>query len=426
MRSRIKPSGIVLLAAVVACSAQVKPGAGSHAGAGWMLPNFSDCLKVSVSNPTAQPMDALAKVDIDAVRKVAPGFPGTLAIVVEEKNGTRFLPSQVDAGTSSSGDGAFVFAVKLTPHERQQLSIYYSETLKETLPWPKRVHATQSYGYNRATAAIESELIGYRTYGGFFLDVQAHRKGELGLFNSLVGYSRISKPPAVGEDVIHLGDTLGLGGVFLRADGQIFRPPLNTPNYARRPAKPDEPSYRILATGPLRALVEARLPHWKIGNDEVALRAIYEMREGQEDVRCHFWIEPLRVSRSYQVGAGIRDLPLMRKADEPGLVVLAGLQAPQVGSIALGLAYAPHQAHRAGELTTPDDKNQIVLFDDVLHAGDAMSGEYSVAAAWEGSGWSDPLSHLRQRLLQEMVDPVVQIETHGRNPQPGELESEPQ
>lgn len=426
MRLRIKLARIVLLASVVACSAQVKSGAGSHAGAGWKLPNFSDCLKVSVSNPTAQPIDALATVDIDAVRKVAPGFPGTLAIVVEEKNGTRFLPSQVDAGTSSSGDGAFVFAVKLTPHEQQQLSIYYSETLKETLPWPKHVHATHLYGYNRATAAIESDLIGYRTYGGFFLDVQAHRKGELGLFNSLIGYSRISTPPVVGEDVIHLGDTLGLGGIFLRAGGQVFRPPFNTPDYVHRPAKSDEPSYRILATGPLRALVEARFPHWKIVNDEVALRAVYEMREGQEAVRCHFWIEPLHVSRSYEVGAGIRDLPLMRKADEPGLVALSGVQDPQVGSIALGLAYAQHQVHRAGELATSDDKNQIVLFDGGLHAGDAMSGEYAVAAAWQGSGWSDPLTHLRRRLPQEIVDPAVQIEAHERNPQPRELESEPQ
>ncbi len=426
MRSRIKLAGIVLLASVVACSAHAQQSAGTQAGTAWKLPNFSDLLQVNVSNPTAQPMDALATLDVDAVHKFAPGFPGTLAVVVEEKDGTRFLPSQVDAGTSSSGDGAFVFEVKLAPHEREQVSIYYSEMLRETLPWPKHVHATHSYGYNRATAAIESELIGYRTYGGFFLDVQAHRKGELGLFNSLIGYSRISTPPAVGEDVIHLGDTLGLGGVFLRADGQVFRPPINTPDYAHRKATSDEPSYRILVTGPLRALVEARLPHWKIGNDEVALRAVYEMREGQEAVRCHFWIEPLHISRSYEVGAGIRDLPLMRKADEPGLVALSGVQDPQVGSIAIGLAYAQHQVHRAGELTTPDDKNQIVLFDGGLHAGDAMSGEYAVAAAWQGSGWSDPLTHLRRRLPQEIVDPAVQIETHARNPQPEKLESEPQ
>ncbi len=425
MRSCIEFASLVLLVAVAACSARAQQSAGELSG-GWRLPNFSDLLQVTVSNSTSERMDALATLDIDAVRKVAPGFPGTLAIVVEQKKGVRFLPSQVDAGTSGSGDGAFVFAVKLAPRERERLSIYYSETLQVSLPWPKRVHATHSYGYNRATAAIESELIGYRTYGGFLLDVQAHRKSELGLFNSLIGYSRISVPSSVGEDVLHVGDTLGLGGIFLRADGQVFRPPFNTPDYVHRPAKPGEPDYQILATGPLRALVEARLPHWKVGDDEVALRAIYEMREGEEDVRCHFWIEPLHVSRSYEVGAGIRNLPRMRMADGQGLVVLEGAQTPKVGSIALGLAYAPGRAHRAGKLITPEDKNQIVLFNDILRSRNAVSGTYAVAAAWQGSGWSDPLTHVQRTLQQGTVDPVVQIETHERNPQPRELESEPQ
>lgn len=397
-----------------------------QARGGWEMQNFSDLLNVNVINPSAQPMNALATLDVAAVRKVAPGFPGTLAIVVEDKDGIRFLPSQVDPGTDGTGDGAFVFAIMLAPHESEQLSIYYSDTLKEALPWPKRVHATHSYGYNRSTAAIESELIGYRTYGGFFLDVQAHRDEELGLFNSLIGYSRISAPPSVGEDVIHLGDTLGLGGIFLRGEGQVFRPPFNTPDYAHRTAKPEEPSYRILSTGPLRALLEARLARWKIGSDEVALRAVYEMREGEEDVRCHFWIEPLRTSRTYEVGAGIRDLPRMHMLDESGLVALEGVQSPQVGSIALGLAYAPDQAHRAGELTTSDDKNQIVLFDHALRAGDIVNGEYAIAAAWQASGWGDPLAHLQGTLRQQIVEPIVQIEKHERNPQPDTLESEPQ
>lgn len=416
---RIKVAGVVLLPALVACSAQ------AQAGSGWVLPNFADLLRVSVSNPTARPLVTLATLDIDAARKIAPGFPGTLAVVVEDKSGIRFLPSQVDVGTSNSGDGAFVFAVKLGPRERERLSIYYSQTLRETLPWPKHVHASHSYGYNNATAAMETELIGYRTYGGFLLDVQAHRKSEFGLFNSLIGYSHISAPSALGEDVLHVGDTLGLGGIFLRADGRVFRPPFNTPDYAHRAAKPDEPNYRILATGPLRALVEAQLPHWKVGDDEVALRAVYEIREGEEDVRCHFQIESLHVSHSYQVGAGVRDLPRMRMVDELGFVALEGVQEPRVGTIALGLAYAPSLAQRAGELTTPDDENQIVLFDRIVRGGDIVSGEYSVAAAWQGSGWSDPLGHLGQALRQGTVEPIVEIETHERNPQPGNLESEP-
>lgn len=415
----------LLLGSVVACCAQAQPH-GALAATQWALPNFSDALEVSVSNPAAQPINGLATIDIDAARKVAPGFPGTLALVVENRQGTRFLPSQVDAGTSGSAHGAFVFAVKLAPHEREQLSIYYSETLRELLPWPKRAHATHSFGYNQATAALESELIGYRTYGGFLLDVQAHRKDEIGLYNSLIGFSRISAPSALGQDVLHVGDTLGLGGIFLRSGGEVFRPPFNTPDYAHRPVKPEEPAYRVLSAGPLRAIVEAQISHWKIGNDEVALRAVYEMRQDEENVRCHVWIDPLHVSRNYVVGAGIRNLPQMRKIDEQGLVALEGIQSPETGTIALGLAYSPQLAQRAGELPTADDESQIVLFDGSLRAGTSVTGQYAAAAAWQGSGWSDPLSHLEHILREEMADPVLQLGSHQRNPQPHELESEPQ
>lgn len=392
----------------------------------WALPNFSDRLDVSVVNPGAQPMDALATVDIGQARRIAPEFPGTLAIVVEDEGGTQFLPSQTDAGTGNKSQGAFVFAVRLAPHERKKVSIYYSQTLRETLPWAKQVHAAHSYGYNHATAAIESELIGYRTYGGFFFDVQAHRKGEVGLFNSLIGFSRISAPPVAGQDVLHIGDTLGLGGLFLRAGGKVYRPPMNTPDYAHQTPKPGEPTYRVLATGPLRALVEARLPHWQIGNDEVALRAVYEIRESDEEVRCRFWIEPLRLSRSYDVGAGIRDLPQMRVGNGSGVMALDGVQESSVGRIALGLAYSPAEARRAGVLATPDGSNPIVMFHAKLDPGHTMSGGYAFAAAWQGSGWSDPLAHVRQVLRGEENDPIVQLVAHETTPQPGRLRSEPQ
>ena len=51
-------------------------------------------------------------------------------------------------------------------------------------------------------------------------------------------------------DVIHLGDTLGLGGLFLRAGDEVFRPPLNMPDYAHKPSPPEVPQYRVIADGP--------------------------------------------------------------------------------------------------------------------------------------------------------------------------------
>jgi hypothetical protein len=393
--------------------------------ASWALPNFSDRLEVRISNPGSGPVHTLAVMDVAKTRVMALGFPGTLAIVADQSGRTRYIPSQVDIGDDGEPAGAFVFPVNLAPHTQKTLEIYYSNTLKGSLPWPKRVDATHSYGYNRATAAIESELIGYRTYGGFYLDVQAHEKGQLGLFNSLIGYTSISSPSVEGEDVLHIGDTLGLGGIFLRG-GEAFRPPVNTPDYVHKPAKPDEPAYRLLAAGPLRALVEADLPHWKIGSDEVALRAVYEMREGEESVRCHVWITPVHLTNSYEVGAGVRELPERHSVERPHVIAVDGIQESSIGRIGLGLEFDPKSARRSGHLMTPEGSNEIVLSRDPLRPGHSVSLTYRIAAAWQGSGWTSPVQHVAEVLQRETAQPVVTLLQHESTPHPERLTSEPQ
>lgn len=410
---------------VLVCLAACGP-ARAQQSAAWALPNFSDRLQVRISNPGSNSLHSLAVLDIAKARVLAPGFPGTLAIVADQSGRPHYLPSQVDAGDDSESSGAFLFPVDLAPHAQQMLEIYYSSTLRESLPWAKRVQASHSYGYNHATAAIESELIGYRSYGGFYLDVQAHGKGQVGLFNSLIGFTSISSPAAEGEDALHIGDTLGLGGVFLRGNGTVYRPPVNTPDYAHRPAQPGEPTYRLLAQGPLRALVEEDLPRWRIGSDEVALRAIYEMRQGEEVVRCHVWVTPLHLTRSYEVGAGIRELPQMHSMERPAVIAVDGVQDPVIGRIGLGLAVDPGLAHRAGQLMTAEGENEIVLSDDSLHPGHAVSLAYQVAAAWQGSGWTSPVQHVADVLEQGAAQPAVVLLQHESTPQPERLTSEPQ
>jgi hypothetical protein len=390
----------------------------------WALPNFSDRIEVMVSNPSDLPLETLAVLDLAQVQKQAPGFPGTLAIVAEQTGRTKFVASQVDGGTGEIA-GAFVFPVSLAAHGHEVLEIYYSNTLHETLPWAKRVHATHSYGFNHDTAAIESELIGYRMYGGFFLDVQAHEKGESGFFNSLIGYTSNSAPPVEGQDVIHQGYTLGLGGVFLRAGNDVYQPPMNTADYERGPAKPDEASYRVLADGPLRALFEADVPHWKIGDDEVALRGIYEMRAGEEVVRCHVWVTPLHVTRTFEVGTGVRDLPAMHRDDMNGVIALDGVQQDSVGRIGIGVAYEPEAARRAGVMTAGAGGNEIVVFDDALRPGHGVAAAYEAAAAWEGSGWSNPMQRVAEVLAKSKAEVKVTVIEHESTPHPERLRGEP-
>ncbi|HEY3839860.1 MAG TPA: DUF4861 family protein [Bryobacteraceae bacterium] len=390
----------------------------------WILPNFAQRLELEISNPSDHPVDTLAIVPVEQAARIAPHFPGTLAIVVIPGNPVLSVPSQAD---DLDGDGTpdeFVFTAKLAAGESRNVHIYYSTTLSDSIPWPKRVHASHAFGYNRATIALESEVIGYRTYGGFFLDIQARSEGHPGLNNSLVGYFGASHPVTIGRDIIHLGDTLGLGGLFLRSGDIVLRPPVNTPDYAHKPEVPDAPRYRVVSTGPVRAMVEARIDDWKIGSDEVDIRALYSIAAGAGSAECRFFLRPVHVTRTYDVGAGIRDLPQMKTDHAAGRLSLSGEQSREIGRLGLGLYYDPAGADAGAPLLTKGESNQIIVFHRKLQPGQGVTGRYWVAGAWSGSGIRDLPSYLAAEQIRAQSAVKVADYRFAKTPKPQRVEGE--
>ena len=397
----------------------------------WVLPNFAWRLDVTVTNPGSAPVDTLVTLSVAGLQKVALGFPGSLAIaVVKDKPGSEYpvmvIPSQAD---DLDGDGMadeFEFPIALKAYESRQVEIYFSPTLRGMIVYPRTVHASHNYGYNHQTAALESEIIGYRTYGGFFLDIEGRVAGHEGLYNDLNGYLAAHENFAVGKDIFHIGDTLGLGGIFLERDGKIYRPPMNMPDYAHKPSAEDVPHYRVVADGPLRAIIEATLDHWKVGDDEVAVRARYSIDSGDAFVRCRVRITPVKMRKGnvYQVGAGIRDLPQEKMGNESGLLMLSGEQRPQTGRLALALYFNPETASASSPITTPEGKNEVAIFKNTLSCGQSLEEEYAVAGAWEKSGITDLLHYLAglQRRVNARV--VVSDERLEQTPQPQRIEGE--
>ena len=397
----------------------------------WVLPNFAQRLDVTVTNPGSTPADTLVTLPVAGLQKVALGFPGSLAIaVVKNKLGSKYpvtvIPSQAD---DLDGDGVtdeFEFPIVLKPHESKQVEIYFSKTLHGKVVYPRAVHASHIYGYNHQTAALESKIIGYRTYGGFFLDIEGRVAGREGLYNDLNGYLAAHENFAVGKDVLHIGDTLGLGGIFLEREGTIYRPPMNMPDYAHKPSAEDVPHYRIVADGPLRAIIEATLDHWKVGTDEVAVRARYSIDSGKAFVRCRVRITPVRMRKGnvYQVGAGIRELPQEKTGKESGLLMLSGEQRPHTGRVALALYFNPETASASSPVTTPEGKNEVAIFKKTLSCGQSPEEEYAVAGAWEKSGITDLLHYLASLQPRVNAQVVVSDERLEQTPQPQRIEGE--
>jgi hypothetical protein len=412
-------------------SASVLAAATTATGNDWLLPNFAYRLSVDVSNSGRTPVQALATVPVAKARVVAPDFPGRIAFVMILDGAGSAQPVTIVASQADDldGDGTpdqFEFPVSLPAGEHRRVDIYYSTTLNDSISWPKQVQAKHSYGYNRQVATLESELIGYRTYGGFFLDVQAREAGNRGLYNDLAAYV----PPRLnfqkGRDVLHIGDTLGLGGIFLRREHRVYQPPMNVPDYAHKLSPEMVPHYRVIARGPLRAIIETTLERWTIDDDVVNLKAQYSIDAGETFVRCRFEAIPIRVqpSHEYEVGIGIRDLPNESLLPAPGRLIVTGQQNQRDGKIGLALYFDKKQFTSIAPIRTSESSNQAVVSNVQLKPGQAVSGEYTAAAAWSGSGIEDPGASLAGLTTAAAQHIDAGRFVFARNPHPENIDAE--
>ncbi len=118
---------------------------------------------------------------------------------------------------------------------------------------------------------------------------------------------------------------------------------MNVPTYAHKPSPEVVPHYRVVAQGPIRAIIEARLDNWNLDGDVVGLRALYTIDAGESHVRCHVEAAPLkmRTGLEYEVGFGFRQIPAESVTTSPGHVIVTGRQNQRDGDIGLGFYYDP-------------------------------------------------------------------------------------
>jgi hypothetical protein len=428
-----RSSDLPRLAIIVALFSLIAPLRAAAPDAGWLLPNFANRLSVEVRNPGKSQFQGLVTLPIVKAQAAAPEFPGrvALAVLVDAANATQqgaVIPSQTDDLDGDGNPDQFEFPATLAPGANCRVDVYYSTTLETTFPWPQRVSAKHYYGYNREVAALESELVGYRMYGGFFLDLHGRKAGNFGLWNDAAAYVPIRLDLGTGRDVLHIGATLGLGGVYLRRNGKVYQPPANVPTYAHKPSPEMIPHYRVVAQGPLRAIFEATLDHWQIDGDVIALRARYSIDAGERIVRCRVEAIPLQIAEGheYEIGVGIRDLPAGAVFSAAGQAIVTGQQNARDGEVGLGLYFDAADYSKVILVPTADGSNQAVAARDKLRPGHAVKQVYAVAGAWGGSGIKNVSESLKQ--LQTKFQEHVETGelTFSRTPHPEKVDAEAQ
>ena len=218
-------------------------------------------------------------------------------------NGISSLPYQLDDLDDDGLNDELFFLTDLEGNEKRSFALTLSEQ-KPTETFPPRVYAdmmltnkkikesnkqdlyisqltvengTNAYNMlHHHGAAFESELVGYRIYFDHRQTVDIYGKYRKGLELRQTQFYPDNEQKALGfgDDVLWVGNTLGLG--TLRGwDGEQ---PVMLNDVAHR-------SQRLVATGPLRIIIEVKDRQWRVLPDE----------------------EPITMSTRYTLCAGHRD-----------------------------------------------------------------------------------------------------------------------
>jgi unsaturated chondroitin disaccharide hydrolase len=233
----------------------------------WAAPRVK-VIKLELANPTAERREAEdVVVSVAALKRVAPDFEAGTAIVTTSDAATLDedahtlktveLPSQAD---DLDGDGQLdelAFQIDLAPNQTRIVTIAYGDPTTMTRLrgyYPTRTNAKFTLKFEGM--GWESERNAWRLYFDARNAIDLYGKRRPILVLDLFGapeYDYHHESP-IGRDIYKIGDALGIGAVGALVDGR-----------AVKVAEVTARSWRIVSTGPVRAIVELKYKGWKGG-----------------------------------------------------------------------------------------------------------------------------------------------------------------
>jgi unsaturated chondroitin disaccharide hydrolase len=231
-------------------------------------------LKLTVANPTDQ-LRAHENIAISVaeLKRVAPDFNPAAFIVTTSDAATLEddaatlqaieLASQADDLDGDRKSDEIAFQIELKPKQTRVVSISYGDPAsiqRLRSIYPARTSAAFNLKYEGL--AWESEATAWRIYFDQRNAIDLYGKRRPGLYLSMFGspdYDYHEESP-YGRDIYKIGDALGIGSVGALVDGK-----------AVRVSDVRERSWRVISSGPVRAIVELNYKGWKVAGKEVNL-----------------------------------------------------------------------------------------------------------------------------------------------------------
>lgn len=391
---------------VMPCLSQAQPEESREQARDWYENGwtYSQRIAVTVRNTTSRERpDEPVVLRVGDLQEEAEDFNPHCFVVVDpaaesdhdKESGGNDVPSQAD---DLDGDGQvdeIAFEVGLGPRESKRVFLYYEPgDASRPLDYVPQTHAFLSPRYEGP--GWESNIIAYRLY----LDAR-NAVDVFGKVEPMLSLSTFATPghdyhqlSDAGMDVLHIGEALGAGGFALWRDGELL--------------KPEEcgRSARIVARGPVRAIVEVVYRRWAagVGGREADVTARFTIWANHRWTEQRVVVEGLRDFRA-ATGLPKTELPAgrqLRPLRGKGYLGTWGAQSDLNDDLGLGVVY------RTSDLAgvTEDDFNHLVLFKGI----GTKPIVWWLVAAWEQetdgittpAGFASMLQGLEGRLTERV------------------------
>jgi len=376
-------------------------------------------IKVVVSNPGDHPRNAAdIVIPIAQLRGDAPDFtPGALIVTVSDASTleqdastlqTEELPSQVDDLDSDGKGDELAFQIDLAPHQTRIVTVSYGD---QDRIWRLRGD------YQQRTAALfsrkieglgwESERVAFRVYldPRNAIDLYGKRRPTLQLaMYAAPDYIYHDESPE-GRDIYKVGDAIGIGSVAVLVDGKVIKV-----------AEVKERKWRIVASGPVRTIVELEYDGWNAGGKIIDLRSRITQWAGERGFTHTIFansaddlefVTGLPAKPGIEPATSGQNSPAEWLATWGEQVVAPGATATEaVPGQQLGLAVVTLAAHAAFR---NDTKNHFIAF----KLSDGSQSWYTIAA-WDQEGSNHRVGHGNQKeegLRQSLILPSDAIKS---------------
>lgn len=345
-------------------------------------------VKISVSNPSnSARLNEPIVISWNELEKIIPGVLLNKLRLTDEK--FRSLPFQID---DLDGDGKldeFTFAADFGAKQERQFIL---TATADTLPPPIGPLRTDVANYKRIGGVStpvddddgpgvlrsqsqypfdgvgwESEIIGYRLYldERNAIDIQAKRIP--GLHWNFIGTTGVNYQLDAhwGMDVLHVGPALGIGGMAFWVGDAVVHP-----------LKLDRRRCRVIARGPVRAVVRVDYYGWDLGGEKVDVTSLFTIYAGDRITGHRVLLRG--ASSPKTIAAGIvkhASAKVFWNPTEATLYTL-GAQSRANDSLLMALSFVSSTVAKK----TEDKVNNLVLLS--LEKNKPLT--YLISAFWQG------------------------------------------